>query len=204
MIRIRTLLSTAGAVGLLTVLAACTNGGPPTAQGTTIGNNSIGTQNRGATTTTQSTATSTANGATTAAGGATSTGDGSTSGSSGVLGGVLGGLTNTGGGGSGSSGTSVSAGGTLDIPSSAAGSSLTVQCNGGGTVNLAEAGQVTLTILGHCNVVDVNSGQDTVTVGTADAINVNGSENTVDYHCGNPQVTKGGSGNTVEQTAGSC
>lgn len=184
MIGRRGLSSIAEVAAVLAVLTACSNGGPPTTPaGNAVGNNTIATQNYGG------------------------QNNGSSSQGSSNQGSASAGSTQNAGSGSngngGSGGGSSSSGQTIDIPASAAGGTYTVTCNGD-TIDLANAGSVTLTITGHCAEVDVNSGQNQVTVDSADRVVFNGSGNNVYYHCGSPQVTKNGNNNNISQQNGGC
>lgn len=179
MIGRRGLSSIAGAFAVLAVLTACSNGGPPTTPaGNAVGNNTIATQNYGG------------NGNSAAASQGSSNNQGSTN--------------NGGGSNSGGSGSSGGSDGTIDIPSTAANSSYSVQCTNNDTVVLANAGQVKLTITGHCSELEVDSGQNDVTVDSVDRVAFNGANNNVIYHCGSPQVSGGGVHDNISQQTGSC
>jgi len=57
----------------------------------------------------------------------------------------------------------------------------------------------TVTITGHCATVTVSGMQNQVTLDTSDQIEASGMNNVVTYHSGSPDVSNGGSNNSVQQ-----
>jgi hypothetical protein len=95
--------------------------------------------------------------------------------------------------GTGSGGAS-GGGGTINITQNG-----TYTCNGGETVTIASHGDLTVTINGHCGDVEVDAGDNTVTVTDADKIGIGGADNTVTYG-GNPAVSNLGANNTLRHS----
>ncbi|MHC9292136.1 DUF3060 domain-containing protein [Mycobacterium sp. LTG2003] len=73
----------------------------------------------------------------------------------------------------------------------------TVACNGNAVI--VSGIENTLTITGHCANVAVSGIQNTITVDSADSIGVSGFENRVTFHTGQPEISKSGQDNSVEQ-----
>ncbi|MUM15655.1 hypothetical protein BI330_13805 [Mycobacterium sp. CBMA 623] len=57
----------------------------------------------------------------------------------------------------------------------------------------------TVEIEGNCDTLTVSGVENVVTVGTAGKIGVSGFDNKVTFQSGEPDVSKSGSNNTVEQ-----
>lgn len=73
----------------------------------------------------------------------------------------------------------------------------TVTCNGNAVI--VSGIENTLTITGHCANIAVSGIQNTITVDSADTIGVSGFENRVTFHTGQPEISKSGQDNSVEQ-----
>jgi hypothetical protein len=89
----------------------------------------------------------------------------------------------------------VGPGGNLTVgPSS---QTLTLVCNHGNLTVDGNTGQVNVT--GHCARLTVKGSHNKVNADTADTIDTEGSDNQVVYHTGAPEITVGGSANTVNR-----
>lgn len=73
----------------------------------------------------------------------------------------------------------------------------TVRCDGNAVI--VSGIENTVTITGHCANVAVSGIQNTITVDSADTIGVSGFENRVTFHTGQPEISKSGQDNSVEQ-----
>jgi hypothetical protein len=72
-----------------------------------------------------------------------------------------------------------------------------VNCDGG-LVNVSGVSN-TVEITGNCDTLTVSGVENTVHLETARKIGVSGFDNKVTYYSGEPEVSKSGNNNTVEQ-----
>jgi hypothetical protein len=77
------------------------------------------------------------------------------------------------------------------------GETLTLECDQGDVIVGGHTNVVHVT--GHCAHLTVKGSHNKVIADTADTIDTDGSDNQVVYHTGAPEITVGGSANTVNR-----